>query len=287
MAIPARIGGCCDRMKNETKKLHWSSASRTDVGMVRKLNEDSVLDLPELGLFMVADGMGGHAAGDFASGAIVAALASIQPPASLGALLDDARKRLQTVNRQLNEEARTRREQIIGSTVVALLVYGGHGVVVWAGDSRAYLYRRGELIQLTRDHSQVEELVRLGLLARDEVEGHPAANVITRAIGVANVLELDSEMLTLAEDDIFLLCSDGLYRELDDNTIKECLALGDCRQSCDTLIESALARRARDNVSVIVVSITDEVQATRTQYNPSVSAAGPPKQDPNDPTELG
>ena len=274
-------------MKNEIKELHWSSASRTDVGMVRKLNEDSVLDLPELGLWVVADGMGGHAAGDFASGAIVAALASIPPPASLGALLGDVRQCLQTVNRQLNEEARTRREQVIGSTVVALLVYGGHGVVVWAGDSRAYLYRRGELIQLTRDHSQVEELVRLGLLARDGVEGHPAANVITRAIGVADVLELDSEMLTLAEDDIFLLCSDGLYRELDDNTIKDCLALGDCRQSCDTLIESALARRARDNVSVIVVSMTDEAQATRTQYNPSVSAAGRPKQDPDDPTELG
>jgi len=273
-------------MKNEVKELHWSSASRTDVGMVRKLNEDSVLDLPELGLWVVADGMGGHAAGDFASGVIVSALAGIPPPASLGALLGEVRQRLQTVNRQLNEEARIRREQVIGSTVVALLVYGGHGVVVWAGDSRAYLYRRGELIQLTRDHSQVEELVRRGLLARDGVEGHPAANVITRAIGVADVLELDSEMLTLAEDDIFLLCSDGLYRELDDNTIKDCLALGDCRQSCDTLIESALARRARDNVSVIVVSMTDELQATRTQYNPSVSAAGRPKQDPNDPTEL-
>jgi protein phosphatase len=274
-------------MKNEIKELHWSSASRTDVGMVRKLNEDSVLDLPELGLWMVADGMGGHAAGDFASGAIVAALASIPPPASLGALLGEVRQRLQNVNRRLNEEARTRREQVIGSTVVALLIFGGHGVVVWAGDSRAYRYRCGEFIQLTRDHSQVEELVRLGLLTRDGIEGHPAANVITRAVGVADFLELDSEMFALNEDDIFLLCSDGLYRELDDDAIKDCLALGDCRQSCDTLIESALARRARDNVSVIVVSMTDEPQATRTQYNPSVGGAGRPKQDPDDPTELG
>jgi protein phosphatase len=273
-------------MKNEVKELHWSSASRTDVGMVRKLNEDSVLDLPDLGLWVVADGMGGHSAGDFASGSIVSELAGIPPPASLGALLGEVRQRLQNVNRQLNDEARTRREQVIGSTVVALLAFGGHGVVVWAGDSRVYRYRCGELIQLTRDHSQVEELVRLGFLARDGIEGHPAANVITRAVGVADFLELDSEMFDLTEDDIFLLCSDGLYRELDDDAIKNCLALGDCRQTCDTLIESALARRARDNVSVIVVSMTDEPQATRTEYNPSVSTAGRPEQDPDDPTEL-
>jgi protein phosphatase len=255
--------------------------------MVRKLNEDSVLDLPELGLWMVADGMGGHAAGDFASGAIVSALASIPPPASLGALIGEVRERLQAVNRELNEEARRRREQVIGSTVVALLVFGGHGVVAWAGDSRAYLYRRGELVQLTRDHSQVEELVSLGLLAPEQVEGHPAANVITRAVGVADSLELDSEMFAIAEDDIFLLCSDGLYRELDDNAIAAALALGDCQQSCDALIEAALAQRARDNVSVIVVRVSDELQATRTQYNPSVSATGRSAQDQDDPTELG
>jgi serine/threonine protein phosphatase PrpC len=274
-------------MKKDATGLHWSSASRTDVGKVRKLNEDSLLDLPELGLWMVADGMGGHAAGDFASGAIVSALASIPPPVSLGALLGEVRVRLQTVNRELHEEARTRRERVIGSTVVVLLVYGGHGVVVWAGDSRAYLYRRGELIRLTRDHSQVEELVRRGLITPDQVEGHPAANVITRAIGVADFLELDSEMFTLAEDDIFLLCSDGLYRELDDKAIKACLALGTCQQSCDALIDGALAQRARDNVSVIVVRMTDEAQATRTQYNPSVGTAGRPDQDQDDPTELG
>jgi serine/threonine protein phosphatase PrpC len=259
---------------NRVKVLHWSSASRTDVGRVRKLNEDAVLDLPELGLWMVADGMGGHAAGDYASSAIVSGLTQVPSPASLDALLVEVRQRLQAVNRQLIEEARTRREQIIGSTVVALLAFDGHGVVMWAGDSRAYQYRRGELTQLTRDHSQVEELVRLGLLAPESAEGHPAASVITRAVGVADYLELDSEMFALEEYDTYLLCSDGLYRELGHDAIKACLALNDCRQSSDMLIESALALRARDNVSVIVVRITDEPQATRSQYNPSVSATG-------------
>ena len=273
-------------MNKGDTQLHWSSASRTDVGMVRKLNEDSILDRPELGLWLVADGMGGHAAGDFASGAIVSALASVPSPASLGAFVTEIRQRLQAVNRQLNEEARTRREQVIGSTVVALLAFGGYGVVLWAGDSRAYLYRHGELIQLTRDHSQVEELVRRGLLPADQVEGHPAANVITRAVGVADQLELDSEMFALAEDDTYLLCSDGLYRELDDGAIKACLRLDDCQQSCDRLVESALARRARDNVSVIVVRLQDERQATRTQYNPSVGTTGRPEKDADDPTEV-
>jgi protein phosphatase len=258
------------------------------VGTVRKLNEDAVLDLPDVGLWMVADGMGGHAAGDFASGAIVSALAGIPSPASLGALIDEVRRRLQSVNRQLNEEARDRREQVIGSTVVVLLVFGGHGVVVWAGDSRAYLYRRGELTRLTRDHSQVEELVSRGLITPEQAEHHPAANVITRAIGVADQLELDSEMFAVAEDDTFLLCSDGLYREVDDDGIRAALALGDCRESCDALIEAALASGARDNVSVVVVRASDELQATRTQYNPSLSAgAQRPVPDQDDPTEMG
>jgi protein phosphatase len=274
-------------MNKVDRQLHWSSASRTDVGMVRKLNEDSVLDRPELGLWLVADGMGGHAAGDFASGAIVSALAGVPPPFSLGALVGEVRERLERVNRQLSDEARHRREQLIGSTVVALLVYGGHGVVLWAGDSRAYLQRHGELIRLTRDHSQVQELVRRGLLSPEQTEGHPAANVITRAVGVADTLELDSEMFALAEDDTYLLCSDGLYRELDEGTISACLELEDCQQSCDRLIESALARRARDNVSVVVVRMSDERQATRTHYNPSLGAAGRPEKDSDDPTEMG
>jgi protein phosphatase len=177
-------------------------------------------------------------------------------------------------------------EQLIGSTVVTVLAFGSHGVVLWAGDSRAYLYRRGELSRVTRNHSQVEELVRRGLLAAEQVEGHPAGSVITRAIGVASELQLDSEMFVFAEDDTYLLCSDGLYRELDDGAIKACLAFGDCRQSCEKLIEGALARRARDNVSAILVRMRDELQATRTRYNPSVGGAGRPEQSHDDPAEL-
>jgi protein phosphatase len=266
--------------------LHWSSASRTDVGMVRKLNEDSVLDLPELGLWAVADGMGGHSAGDFASAAIVTALSAIPRPSSLDALSSEVRRRLQTVNRRLHDEAIARREQVIGSTVVALLADANHASVLWAGDSRAYLYRDGKLLQLSRDHSQVEELMSRGLLTPEQAEGHPASNVITRAVGVVDTVEVDSETLAIAEDDIFLLCSDGLYRELDDDAIKACLLSGDCRRACDELVNAALAQGARDNVSVVVVRIADGTQVTRTQYNPSVKPVTRSGPDPDDPTDV-
>ncbi len=273
-------------MTKSAPHMHWSSASRTDVGKVRRINEDAVLDLPELGLWMVADGMGGHAAGDLASGTIVSALASIAPPTSLGAHLDEVRRRLQAVNRRLREEAR-HRGQVIGSTVVVLLIHRDHGVVLWAGDSRAYCYRNGALLQLTRDHSQVQELLSRGLLAPDEVDEHPAANVITHAAGVAEVLELDSELFVLGDDDTFLLCSDGLYRELDDDAITACLDLGDCRRACDALIDAALARGARDNVSAVVVCPSYDTQSTHTQYNPSMRPRRGTQGDRGDPTEYG
>jgi protein phosphatase len=270
----------------ETAKIYWSSASRTDVGNVRKLNEDSVLELAGRGVWAVADGMGGHAAGDVASRAVVDALANVTATDSLGGLLSDVRQRLQAVNRALNQEARNRRVQVIGSTVVALLTFGGHAVVVWAGDSRAYLYRQGQLTQLTSDHSQVQELVNQGLITSEQAEHHPASNMITRAVGVADELELDSEMVEVREGDSFLLCSDGLYNEVNRSEIAESLAVGDCRQSCDLLVKQALAHGARDNVSVVVVRAVDEGQITKTQLNPSTAAVARPDTLDEDPTRL-
>jgi protein phosphatase len=252
--------------------------------MVRRLNEDSVLERPELGLWAVADGMGGHAAGDFASAAVVRALGAICAPASLGALVAEARQRLQGVNRTLSEEARQRGQEVIGSTVVALMLFGAHAVALWAGDSRAYRYRQGELKQLTRDHSQVQELVSLGLLTPEQAEVHPAANIITRAVGVAGYLELDSEKFEIAAGDTVMLCSDGLYRELDNGEIGVCLALDDCQQACDALLEKALSHGARDNVTVAVVRALCEEQVTRTHYNPSVTPATGRAARDDDPT---
>lgn len=240
--------------------------------MVRKLNEDACLEQAARGIWAVADGMGGHAAGDYASRSVVDALAGLSVPESLGEKVNAVHEHLQQVNTRLTEEAGRRREQVIGSTTVVLLVHDTHAVVIWAGDSRAYRYRPDGLQQLTRDHSKVEELVAQGVLSREQAQHHPGANVITRAIGVMRPLKLDSEMLTVQEGDIFLLCSDGLYNEVSDAEIGEVLAVGDCQYASRLLIERALARGARDNVTVVVIQAQDEAQITHTRLNPSVKA---------------
>lgn len=250
--------------------LHWSSASLTDPGRVRSYNEDACLDLPERGLWAVADGMGGHAAGDVASRRVVDALAALPPATSLGSQVSAVYQCLQTVNRDLCQEAQRRREQVIGSTVVVLLAQGSHVVVIWAGDSRAYRYRNGRLEQLTRDHSRVEEMVSQGLIDRDQAELHPAANIVTRAVGVEESLQPDSEMFEVADGDMFFLCSDGLTKEIRNDEIGRILAIGDEYKACSLLVERALAQGARDNVSVIVISAQDTVTLTQTQWNPTL-----------------
>lgn len=273
-------------MKHATS-LHWSSASRTHVGMVRKLNEDACVELSDRGLWAVADGMGGHAAGDFASQSIVSTLSKLPQPASLGAAVESVTGAMQSVNATLAGEARRRQVQVIGSTVVALLAHDHHGVVVWAGDSRAYRLRNAELDQLTRDHSQVEELVAQGRITREQAEHYPGSNVITRAVGVMDHLELDSSMFKVEEGDVFLLCSDGLYNEVGEAEMRQALAVGDCQYACDLLVERALAHGARDNVTVVVVRVQDDDQITKTRLNPSAlksRESTTPRDD--DPTEL-
>jgi len=253
--------------------------------MVRKLNEDACLEQAGRGIWAVADGMGGHTAGDYASRCVVEALAGISDAASLGALVNEVHKRLQAVNDSLWMEARKRQVQVIGSTVAVFLVYGDHAVAVWAGDSRIYRFRQGKFEQLTRDHSQVEALLADGVITPEQAAHYPGSNVITRAVGVMDPLELDSEMFEVLEADIFLICSDGLYNEVNNSEMAESLAVGDCRYSCDLLVERALARGARDNVTVVVVRALDEGQITKTQLNPSVSAETMVSSD-DDPTAL-
>ena len=270
----------------KASNLNWSSASRSHVGMVRKLNEDACLEHASHYIWAVADGMGGHDAGDYASHSVVEALSSLPESKSLGSMVESVRVQLRTVNRQLAEEARKRRVQLIGSTTVVLLAYDRHAVVVWAGDSRAYRYRSAELEQLTKDHSQVQELVTQGRITPEQAVHYPGSNIITRAVGVADELRLDSEMFEVQEGDLFLLCSDGLYNEVSDEEIREALAVGDCKYSCDLLIERALARGARDNVTVVVIRALDEEQITRTLLNPSVPTGIPADDGDDDPTKL-
>ncbi|MEE9491887.1 MAG: protein phosphatase 2C domain-containing protein [Gammaproteobacteria bacterium] len=239
---------------NNCTDICWESAALTHVGKVRSINEDSLADFPETGLWAVADGMGGHDAGDFASQAIVKSLGNVRNQEQLSDYVEAVEEQLLTVNHALIEEAAGRKNtQMIGSTVVALLALKHHCACLWVGDSRAYRLRDGSMRSVTRDHSQVEEMIQEGVLLREDAESHPAANVITRAVGAEKALYIDVELEEIFDGDRYLLCSDGLYKEISEQEIAEQLMQGNCQEVCDRLLDIALQRGVNDNVTIIVI----------------------------------
>jgi len=251
-------------------QIRWSSAARTDVGKVRSVNEDSCLERPERGLWAVADGMGGHMLGDLASRMVINALDEIAAPDNLESYMADVREQLRQVNNELRGEAATRHTYVIGSTVVVLVAWGTQCGILWAGDSRIYLYRDGNLRKVTRDHSQVEDLLASGSITPEEAAFYPGRNLITRAVGAANLLEVDADMIDVFDNDIYLLCSDGLTNEVSEEDIRRVLASGDCRQIADTLVDMALQEGGHDNVSAIVICAHDLSSGEQTVLNPAV-----------------
>lgn len=240
--------------------FQYTSAAVSDVGRVRSLNEDAYLSRPDLGLWVVADGMGGHDAGDLASGLIVERLNELSAPESARGFLNDVTGMLQEVNGELRQRAKANGgNSVIGSTVVAFLVYGRHFACVWAGDSRIYRLHRGRLQRLTRDHSYVQDLIDHGNLSPEEAASHPQANVITRAVGAAEDLQLDNEYAELMDEDVVLLCSDGLCGVVSDAEICQLLReklVSDCPEA---LVKLALERGSKDNVTVVVVKVSEDV----------------------------
>jgi len=228
------------------------STASTHEGAVRPRNEDALVNRPDLGLWAVADGAGGHGSGDLASNAIAAALNSIPPGLTASELLSQLRLRINAVHREMQEEAERRGPNtLIASTVVVMLARGGHFACLWAGDSRAYLLRGGHLQRLTRDHSLVQELVDQGTITEDEAANHPQGNVITRAVGAPGELGLDKATGPIGAGDRFLLCCDGLYRTLDEVTMAE-LLLG--AEPAENLVRVAVEHGARDNVTAVTVA---------------------------------
>jgi serine/threonine protein phosphatase Stp1 len=228
-------------------------ATRTHVGCKRKVNEDSVLDRPDLGLWAVADGMGGHRAGDVASALIVERLGAGSLGVGLEARVDAVRRRLHDTNASL-VAMRPDENATIGSTVVALTVEGSAFACLWVGDSRAYRLRGGELAQLSRDHSLVQDLVDLGEIRPEDARDHPNANVVTRAVGASRPLEIDVVAGEVRPGDVYLLASDGLTRVLVDDTLRQELANPDPVAAADRMLAACLAGGAPDNVSLIVLA---------------------------------
>lgn len=236
------------------EKIDWESAATTDIGTVRKVNEDSCLEAPEVGMWCVADGMGGHDKGDVASRMIVDYLNCLNTPDHYPLTTDQISERLLSVNSRLVDMAeQLPSPSVVGSTVVVLNFDDNQAHCVWAGDSRIYRLRQNQLVRLTRDHSQVEEMVQAGLLSEEDAESHPSANVITRAVGADDHLDLDTASFPLVPGDLFLLCSDGLNKVMTDDEIAEFLRVCPVNTLPDTLISKSLERQARDNVTVVVV----------------------------------
>jgi serine/threonine-protein phosphatase Stp1 len=231
--------------------------SRTHVGLRRKVNEDSVLVRTERGLWAVADGMGGHEAGDVASAMVAEALRRLPIVYSLDELIESAIDALRHVNHELIQLAQDdHRSRTIGTTVVGLGIADGQFRCFWAGDSRAYRIRNGQIRRLSRDHSLVQDLVDAGMLKPEEAERHESANVITRAVGVAEELQVDSSDGEATPGDLFLLASDGLTRLVDDGELLEQLTAHQPESAIDNLIDLVLARGAPDNVSIVIVALS-------------------------------
>lgn len=227
----------------------------THVGRVRKVNEDSILALPDQQIFVVADGMGGHAAGDVASQMVVDAVAGLplefEPRTQMQALRDAL---LGAHNSILREIAATG-AGTMGATVVALMISGGHFVCFWAGDSRLYRLREGEIELLTADHSVVGALVAAGQMTWDEAEHHPQSNAITRAVGVGEALELDKIRGDVKRGDRYLVCSDGLNKYAGLATLRKALSGAPIETVTEKLLSIALEGGGADNISVIVVDV--------------------------------
>ncbi len=235
----------------ETAGAPWVQIA-THQGCVRELNEDRFLARNESGIFVVADGMGGHKFGDRASTMIVEHVAAIPDDKTLESRLASVSDAIVAANRAIHTEAQSNGSRM-GSTVVALLIEADRFSVIWAGDSRAYRLRQGDVQRLTKDHTQVQEMVDRGLLQPQDVARHPMSHVLVRAVGVNPEIELDVVHGEIEPGDVYFLCSDGIYDVLEEDEIAALLVKSGKIDAMEKMISMALDLGARDNVTGIII----------------------------------
>jgi PPM family protein phosphatase len=261
--------------------IRFSHGVATSVGRVRRVNEDSYLAVPPI--YAVADGMGGHGSGDVASRLAVEALARCVElrPLFTEAVLHALEEANQVIVSRAEPPSR------MGTTVAGLAgleTAGGDQLMVFnVGDSRVYRLAADRIVQLTVDHSEVQELVMAGVLTREQARTHPRRNIVTRALGSAPTVHADHWLLPATGGDRFLICSDGLSGELPDEVILPLLAVGDPRQAAEALVAAANDAGGRDNVTALVVDVAgdagpaDETVPLRAQQ---AAKPGPPGAHP-------
>lgn len=223
-------------------------------GCVRDHNEDNYLIEPQTGLWVVADGMGGHEAGEVASASIVDHLATIGIASSAPDLRARFEDRLSRANAEIRDISRSR-GITIGSTFAALLAMDGRFACLWAGDSRIYLVRNGSIFQVSKDHTEVQELLDRGMISEEEARTWPRRNVITHAVGVSDELDIDFRQGELMPGDVFVLGTDGLTAHVSDAEIGGAAGSATPRAACQTLLDMVLARGGTDNVTIVLVKI--------------------------------
>lgn len=248
----------------------FETGATSDTGRVRDHNEDSFLAMPDVGVWLVADGMGGHAAGDFASGAIAESVASLGVPVSAPDLQARFMDRIMRAHQAIKRQSAQLNGATVGATLVALLSFDRHFACIWSGDSRIYLLRAGQFAQVTEDHTEVNELLRTGAITPEQALTWPRRNVITRAIGVHDLPRTDERSGPLADGDTFLLCSDGLTEHVEDFEMADALIALEPQAACDALVQLTLSRGARDNVTVLIVRCHERAaqQSLRPTHDP-------------------
>ena len=249
----------------------YDTGATTHVGNVRERNEDSYLVRPEVGLWAVADGMGGHEAGDLASRTITDALRLIDPPATAAELLAACETRVALANQRLKEIGKIRGGITIGATLAILLAFEDHYACLWSGDSRVYIIRAGAIRQLSQDHTEVQELVARGAITAEEARTWPRSNIVTRAIGIFEEPELEITSGPLLDGDSFVICSDGLTRHVADVEILARVSSGSAQQACEKLVSLALERGGLDNVTVVVMRYWPRTEADGVIETPNLT----------------
>jgi len=248
--------------------MNVAAYALTDVGRRRTENEDGFLVDEEVGLFAVCDGMGGHAAGEIASSLaleilrkevrsntrILRALAADATGAHRAAAIELIERAVQRACREIYRLAQSdSSKRGMGTTCTALLIAGGKGVIAHVGDSRIYLLRHGQIHRLTEDHTLVQTQLKQGVITADEAENSPFRNVITRAVGIQESVQVDTLLTDILPGDVFLLCSDGLHGYFRDAEVQKLLTTVPLEALPRTLVDMANERGGRDNITVVVV----------------------------------
>jgi serine/threonine-protein phosphatase Stp1 len=258
----------------------FRSRAATHAGTANRLNEDAYVNRPDLGLWAVADGAGGHESGEVASAEVAGLLQSIDAGLSAGEMLVEVRSRLEAAHARLHDEAaRHGTGATVATTVVVLLARDDHFACLWAGDSRAYLLRDHVLTKITRDHSLVQALVESGTISEAEAASHPQANIITRAVGAdSDIIDLEKRTGQLMAGDRLLLCSDGLCKTLPEAQLAELLS-GDGDTNAERLVMAALTAQVTDNVTAVTIDFgAGDGSATIEAKRVDASVSTPPEQ---------